>query len=275
VTHALVKAAAGYIKHLDFSLVVAGADKVPNREFFPHGVKSATKSVSKLEQAILATPEATLAARVGQLLVLDADVRHGGIESLEKIKRTLGLPHTWMAETPTGGVHMWFNGTPFRCKGLLAKGVEVLRGNRLITLAPSQRAGGVYKWVNHPLRTPLAEPPDWLLREVRVDPAPERKSDSSEDPAVREKRARAWISKADSAIQGQHGSDRTIWVAVVVVRGFDLTKDTALSVMSEWNQRCDPPWSDFELKRKIEHAHDDGRMEWGHMLKPREERRAA
>jgi hypothetical protein len=273
--HHLVKAAVGYIERLNLSLIVAGANKIPNVEFFPQGVKSATQNVAKLERAIKATSGATLAARVGRHLVLDVDTRHGGHESLATIERTLGpLPKTWKQETPTGGLHFWFRGIPFDIKGMLATGVECLRANRLVTLAPSQRAGGTYKWIDHPLRTELAEPPDWLQRAIRREPAPERKSDSTEDPAVREKRARAWLAKANGAVQGQHGSSRTIAIAVIVVRGFDLSKDVAFSILSEWNQRCDPPWSDYELKRKIDDAHRSGRMEWGALLVPREARAA-
>lgn len=276
MTHPLVRAAAGYIDRTDLWLVVADPEKVPNTAYFPHGVKSATQNIGKIERAINATPRATLAARVGRHLVLDVDTRHGGHESLAKIEQTLGpLPTTWTQETPTGGLHFWFKGVPFEVKGTLASGIECLRANRLVTLAPSQRASGVYKWIQHPLKTRLADAPDWLLREIRRQPAPKRESESTEDPAVREKRARAWLSRADGAIQGQNGSKRTIAIAVNVVRGFDLDKGRAFSVLSEWNQRCDPPWSDYDLRRKIDDAIRDGRMPWGKKLIPKEEQRAA
>jgi hypothetical protein len=54
-----------------------------------------------------------------------------------------------------------------------------------------------------------------------------------------------------------------------VVRGFALDQQTAYSLLSEWNQRCLPPWSEKELHRKIREAHDKGtHVEWGAHLKP-------
>jgi hypothetical protein len=261
----LLRAAAGYVDLLGLSLIVADENKEPLPGFGP---KSATKSLRKIERALCRG--ATLAARVGRALVLDVDTRHDGHAALAKLLAHFGpLPATWEVETPTGGKHYWFDGVPFEIKGSLAKGCETLRGNRLITLPPSERAGGAYRWIQHPLKVRRAAAPQWMLDDIRLAPVPVREHGSAEDPAVRERRARAWIAKADPAIQHQRGSDRTIAVAVRIVRGFDLDKDTALSVMRDWNSTCCPPWSDYDLKRKIHDAYRKGRMEWGAMLKAR------
>jgi hypothetical protein len=270
------RALRGYIDHLGLALVVADAEKEPLLDFFPNGASSATRSIPKLLAALASDPAATLAARVDRdHWVLDVDTRHDGHPALAKLLAHFGpLPETWEAETPTGGRHIWFQGVPFRTKGKLANGCEVIRGNRLITLPPSERAGGVYRWKNHPLKTKLAAAPRWMLDDIKIAPTPVRVHETDLDIEMREKRARAWIAKADIAISGQHGSARTISVAVRIVRGFDLPKELALSVMQDWNRLCDPPWTDRDLKRKIDDAHRHGRMEWGAMLKPREARAA-
>lgn len=64
-------------------------------------------------------------------------------------------------------------------------------------------------------------------------------------------RARAWLARAEPAVAGQHGHDRTFAVVERVVRGFDLDDAQAFDVLGDWNARCDPPWSDKELRRKI------------------------
>lgn len=68
-------------------------------------------------------------------------------------------------------------------------------------------------------------------------------------------RARKYIASFKPAIQGQGGSDQTFDAACALVKGFDLPPDVALSLLGEWNQtHCEPPWSEKELRHKIESA---------------------
>lgn len=64
-------------------------------------------------------------------------------------------------------------------------------------------------------------------------------------------RARAWLTRAEPAVSGQHGHDVAFRIVERVVRGFDLTDAEALDALSDWNASCSPPWSDEELKHKI------------------------
>jgi hypothetical protein len=273
----LVRASDGYLKHfpVPIDLVVSGPNKVPLPEYFPHGFKSATRTLATIEKALASCEGAVIAGRIGRnALVLDIDFRNGGHENFARLEATLGpLPPTCEARTPTGGRHLWFQPVGFMVRGELAKSVELLRGNRGVILPPSRRAGGAYEWVNHPLRTPRAEFPLRWQEAARLPPEPKR-TPSNEDPEVRERRARAWIAKADPAIAFAGGHARTMAVAVRIVRGFDLDRNTAFSVMGDWNANCDPPWSDYDLKRKINEAYRRGRMEFGAMLTQREARAA-
>jgi hypothetical protein len=36
--------------------------------------------------------------------------------------------------------------------------------------------------------------------------------------------------------------------------GFGLGRDQALALLKEWNERCQPPWTDKELEHKIDDA---------------------
>lgn len=76
-------------------------------------------------------------------------------------------------------------------------------------------------------------------------------------------RARRYISRCDGAIAGSGGHRVTFDIAQRLVRGFGLAPDDALVLLSEWNQRCQPPWSERDLKRKVEQAVTMGRMPEG------------
>lgn len=64
-------------------------------------------------------------------------------------------------------------------------------------------------------------------------------------------RARRYVGKMSPAISGQGGHNSTFAVATALVKGFDLSIDQARSILSEYNQRCEPPWSVAELEHKL------------------------
>lgn len=78
-------------------------------------------------------------------------------------------------------------------------------------------------------------------------------------------RARAYLERCDPAISGQGGHRQTFVVAQKLVRGFALDDATALSLLGEWNARCQPPWSERELRRKIQQAGAHGRQTPGEL----------
>jgi hypothetical protein len=51
-----------------------------------------------------------------------------------------------------------------------------------------------------------------------------------------------------------------------LVRGFALTNADAMRLLTEWNERCQPPWSEGELRDKLEHARRYGREPIGALL---------
>ena len=67
-------------------------------------------------------------------------------------------------------------------------------------------------------------------------------------------RATKYLEAADPAIQGQNGSGQTFKVACRLVQGFNLDPTAALGAIAQWNSRCVPPWSEKELKHKIQDA---------------------
>ena len=76
-------------------------------------------------------------------------------------------------------------------------------------------------------------------------------------------RFRSYARKMEPAISGQNGSD-VAYRAAAEANRFGLTREEALSVLaSEWNDTCIPPWSEKELKHKIDSAYEKHPAEHG------------
>lgn len=69
-----------------------------------------------------------------------------------------------------------------------------------------------------------------------------------------EERASRYVEKMGASIEGAGGHQACWAAALVLVKGFDLDEGTALDLLHEFNDRCDPPWSDRELEHKIANA---------------------
>ena len=67
-------------------------------------------------------------------------------------------------------------------------------------------------------------------------------------------RAALWLSKVPPAISGQSGHSATYTAAVGLVHGFQLSEADSLALLSNWNQSCQPPWTDRELIHKLREA---------------------
>lgn len=144
-------------------------------------------------------------------------------------------------------------------------GVDVKVAGGQIVAPPSVHPSGTpYTWHTD---LPIAELPQrWLdaILPLRVVPPPPPSSPPDRSAMVR--RARAWVAKADPAVAGQGGHDRAWAVARKLLQDFELNENDAWSILVEYNQRCQPPWSDSELLHKLS---DAGKA---HTSKPIEDR---
>jgi hypothetical protein len=69
------------------------------------------------------------------------------------------------------------------------------------------------------------------------------------------RRAIAYLAKVDAAVSGKGGHDATYWPARVICWGFGLGCERGFQVLWEhFNPRCDPPWSEAELRHKCRDA---------------------
>jgi putative DNA primase/helicase len=69
-----------------------------------------------------------------------------------------------------------------------------------------------------------------------------------------DKRISNYLEKIEPAVSGQNGHGQTFHVAKILIHGFGLSVSEALPFMRTYSARCAPPWSDRELKHKLESA---------------------
>ncbi len=85
-------------------------------------------------------------------------------------------------------------------------------------------------------------------------------------------RASKYAATIDAAISNGRGHNNAFRGVCKVVRGFGLTAEEAFSILAPWNQeKCQPPWSDTELRHKIDEAISKGKDDWEGLLNDRDQ----
>lgn len=92
----------------------------------------------------------------------------------------------------------------------------------------------------------------------------------TESPSTRlDNRIASYLTQIPGAVSGQDGHGQTFKVACSLINGWGLSIDEAMHWLSIYNTRCDPQWSEKELRHKLEEAekvsHDKPR---GHLRGP-------
>lgn len=86
----------------------------------------------------------------------------------------------------------------------------------------------------------------------------------------RTKRARAYLKRIPGAVSGAGGHTQTFNAVAAVMIGFDLDADATRDLItSEYNPRCEPPWSERELDHKIASVSERCTRERGYLLTER------
>lgn len=192
------------------------------------------------------------------LVVLDFDGAPGrhALESLES-----ELVETRRARSGSGGEHWLYRFASWQSPDevsdrRVAIGWDVKHKGQFL-VAPSRHvSGGAYEWLND---APIAELPDALYARIRkpVVPAPSSRSGGSApggDRATLLRRARAYVDRMPAAVSGAGGHDATFSVARKLLQDFGLGEGDAWDILLEFNQRCEPPWSERELRHKLDDA---------------------
>ena len=80
--------------------------------------------------------------------------------------------------------------------------------------------------------------------------------------ARRVEQCRRYLAAVEEAVSGKGGHDATFRVARLIVNDFAVPEEEAWELLEEYNEGCEPPWSDAELDHKLDDAlaapDDDG-----------------
>lgn len=66
--------------------------------------------------------------------------------------------------------------------------------------------------------------------------------------------ARRYLAKLPAAVSGSGGHDATFHAACICLDKFGLHDADAIALMLEFNLRCQPPWRESEIERKVREA---------------------
>ena len=238
--------------------------KIPD-PLVPHGVLDASDDPRTIIRWFRERPLANVGIAIGVgalagVRVLDIDPRHGGDVRFAELEAKHGsLPETLTVESGRrdGGTHRYLFCPPgdYREK-LCGKdgGVEFLGLGKYVVGPTSLHpdTGLPYRVVSSP-DVGIAAAPAWLVQLARrpaYAPAPRAQASGVRDV----ERARRYLLKCDPAISGSGGHTTTFVVASKIVRGFGLSEADAYALLTEWNARCQPPWSERDLRRKVREA---------------------
>jgi hypothetical protein len=72
-----------------------------------------------------------------------------------------------------------------------------------------------------------------------------------------EDRVRKYLQCCNPAISGDHGHNTLYRAACALVNGYGLDPEIAYPFLAEFNTRCEPPWSEYDLRRKLAQALSD------------------
>lgn len=211
---------------------------------------------------------------------LDADREGPAVMAAVAARRDLPSPSCVIHTSPNRLHVLW------RVKGFTKEGVEALQKQLAGELGTDRAATSCAQvtrmpgFINHKYRpggpvlatygkaeirrvvqfpgAPIPVPPKCQAT-VGCGPEPRRSADVCE-------RARRYIAAIPPAVTGRHGDAATFRVCCRLVRGFDLDEDAALAVLADWNRTCEPPWSELDLRAKLQAARRYGREPVGGLL---------
>ncbi|MDB5442318.1 MAG: hypothetical protein JWP73_694, partial [Phenylobacterium sp.] len=101
-----------------------------------------------------------------------------------------------------------------------------------------------------------ADLPAWLpalLQTRQRAPQPAPANVELDTPAAL-RRAATYLKSRPPAVEGQGGDART-FQTIAAIHDFGISEAEAPDVLSDWNERCDPPWEPDELAIKIGNAY--------------------
>jgi len=171
------------------------------------------------------------------VVVLDVDVRHGGLDSLENIQTKYGkLPDTATVETGSGGFHFYFKdpGGIKNAVNIFESGIDFLGDNGFVVSPGSEHAsGGTYGWYDEqtPDSVGFAQLPKWLYDLVYKPPVSRVQTGTQIGTRVIEGGRNVWLTGLAGAIRNR-GCGYKVILAALIEANLEC---------------CHPPLNDLEI----------------------------
>lgn len=214
------------------------------------GLKEASIDPEVIKERFKKWPTANIGIATGEVsgvYALDVDPRHGGDDSLDKIRAEFGkIPDDVMQVTGSGGWHYLFRypGEAGRSTTNLYPGIDTRGDGGYIVVAPSNHISGKsYFWENeaNPLvGAILPDAPAWLLAKLSEKKAtpPEKKSSEAKLLSSDE------LKRIRAALGYLPADDRDQWRNVGMALNDTGAGDQAFGLWCEWSSQSDK----FNLK---------------------------
>jgi hypothetical protein len=245
--HALALAAKGF----KVFPLTAGAKAPPLLNGWP---QKATSDPKEIELFWLVVPQANIGIHCENLVVLDVDIKKGGLDALNLLRLTEDVPSTLFTHTPTGGEHHYFR-LPAGHRGVsngvdtLGRGIDIRSTGGYVVAPGSVVAAGTYAF--HDPAAEIAPAPTWLLERLApvrdVAPASHAPVADAADQVV--ERARDWLRTAKRSVKGA-GGDQTAYMVACGLRDLGVSYVQACELMRSdaWDHGCG--WRDGFLESK-------------------------
>jgi hypothetical protein len=196
-------------------------------------------------------------------VVVDIDVKDGK-DGYNQYMQLGGTLDTLVVETPTGGLHAYFEGEDVGNVNI-ASDIEI-RSHHGYVVAPGSTIDGVYYRIRNDVDAAYVPLSVSRLLTKYTERAETSRITCEEDTDTETAIAAAinFLSSAPVAIEGRRGDETTFSTAARLVRELALSPYKAWELMAEhWNPRCVPPWPLDELMGKVENAASYGTADLG------------
>ncbi|MHC2067592.1 bifunctional DNA primase/polymerase [Bremerella sp. T1] len=238
------------------------------------GFKVATKDIETFKGLMKNLPDYNIAVATGEvsgIWTLDDDDVEANRAIMDR------LPETVCFKTGSGNRQFVFRYDENSKDLKLAQkvgghSIDVRPDGGYAILPPSNHVKGSYEWIVSPDEMEPSIAPGWLIEMLpktdkpKAEKAKTQKDDSAATRQNRsgetfhvgdemEARAKEYLAECEPAIEGEGGMNRTFKIACYLIEHFGcLSDETLLDCMEDWNNRCEPPWTEKELRRKLSDA---------------------
>lgn len=223
------------------------------------GHKSGSIDVNQITEWWTKWPFASIGVRPCDMnaVVVDVDVganlNNDGTSWLSNLRYTDKI-----TRTISGGEHWWYFTRELFGNSKPDHKIDIRSANGYVILPPSPG----YTWLRDGNMTVFPE--DYAAQLRKADTAETKPSHDGDDNEVNIARAKKYLQYIGPAIEGYGGDHYTFTVACELVRNIGLSEDMATELMLQyWNERCEPPWSEEELRVKVWNACEYGRGDVG------------